>query len=163
MAKKAFNAVDGISVGTPANVVIAANTDITTSNITVSGTSTLGPAGNVKITGGANAQVLTTDGSGNLSWATAASNTTITSDVFTGNGVQTTFLLSVTPNNINQTTVNYNGAILLRTNYSLSGANVVFSSAPASTSQIEVTTTQGVAGSGSTTTDILSPFLLMGA
>ena len=42
------------------------------SNIVATGTSQLGDVANVKITGGSAAQVLTTDGTGNLSWATPA-------------------------------------------------------------------------------------------
>lgn len=42
------------------------------SNLTVTGTSNLGPVGNVTITGGTAGQVLSTNGSGVLSWATAA-------------------------------------------------------------------------------------------
>ena len=40
--------------------------------VTVTGTSTLGNIGNVKITGGSNAQVIQTDGAGNLSFASIA-------------------------------------------------------------------------------------------
>ena len=43
-------------------------------SLQVRGTSTLGPVGNVSITGGTTGQVLTTNGSGVLSWATAASS-----------------------------------------------------------------------------------------
>lgn len=42
----------------------------TLTSVTVSGTATLGSVSNVKITGGTSGQVLTTDGSGNLSYQT---------------------------------------------------------------------------------------------
>jgi hypothetical protein len=42
--------------------------DITVSNLTVTGVSTLGQAGNVRIEGGNPGQVLSTNGAGNLSW-----------------------------------------------------------------------------------------------
>jgi hypothetical protein len=42
------------------------------SNLNVTGTSNLGAVGNVRITGGSSGQVLTTSGSGNLSWSTPA-------------------------------------------------------------------------------------------
>jgi len=42
---------------------------IMTGNITVGGTSDLGPVGNITITGGNSGYVLTTDGTGNLIWA----------------------------------------------------------------------------------------------
>jgi hypothetical protein len=53
----------------------------TLSNLTVSGISNLGANSNVKITGGLNEQVLSTDGAGNLSWITAI-NSTVTNVVY---------------------------------------------------------------------------------
>ena len=44
---------------------------IVTGNFSVSGITTLGPVGNVKVTGGAAGQFLRTDGLGNLSWVAA--------------------------------------------------------------------------------------------
>ena len=75
MAKKPFISVDGITVG-EANAlvnVIAANGDITTSNITVSNNANLGNVGNVIITGGSSGYVLSTNGSGNLNWVAQSS------------------------------------------------------------------------------------------
>ena len=70
MAKKPFISVDGITVGEASALVnvIASNGDITTSNITVSNNANLGNVGNIIITGGTNGYVLSTNGSGNLSW-----------------------------------------------------------------------------------------------
>jgi hypothetical protein len=45
----------------------------TTTDLTVTGVSNLNAVGNVIITGGSNGQVLTTNGSGNLSWTTVSS------------------------------------------------------------------------------------------
>lgn len=109
-----------------------------TVNFISSGNISLGNIGNVHITGGSLGQVISTDGSGNLSWITSPTSS-ITVDNFTGNGVQTQFTLSVTPTGIDNTTVNYNGVIQLRTDYTLSGANIVFPSPPANGSEIEVT------------------------
>jgi len=54
-------------------VIISDTGDITgVVGLTVGGVSTLGPVGNVKITGGTNGQVLTTDGTGTLSWTTVS-------------------------------------------------------------------------------------------
>jgi hypothetical protein len=47
----------------------------TLANLTVDGISNLGSNSNVKITGGTNGQVLSTDGTGNLSWITAINST----------------------------------------------------------------------------------------
>lgn len=49
---------------------ITANSANLSGNLTVSGTSDLGNVSNIKISGGSNGQVLTTDGSGNLSFKT---------------------------------------------------------------------------------------------
>jgi hypothetical protein len=73
------------------NLSLSANADIG-GILTVSGVSNLGPAGNLIISGGNNGDVLTTDGSGNLTWAPASGgagianllvdNTTYTPDVW---------------------------------------------------------------------------------
>ena len=55
-----------------AGAVTGVSTLTTTGALTVGGVSTLGPVGNVKITGGTNGQVLSTDGTGTLSWITPA-------------------------------------------------------------------------------------------
>lgn len=46
----------------------------TLSSLTVSGNVTLGDVSNVKITGGTSGQYLTTDGTGNLSFATVSAS-----------------------------------------------------------------------------------------
>ena len=77
MALRPLNSVAGISVGNdPQVVVIQANGDITTTNVTANGavdfTATsnvsLGAVGNIHITGGSSGQILSTDGTGNLSF-----------------------------------------------------------------------------------------------
>lgn len=60
-------------------------------------------------------------------------------DSFTGNGVQTTFTLSTIPQSENYTFVNIDGVSQLKTDYSLSGANIIFDGAPANGAKIEVT------------------------
>lgn len=131
------------------------------SDLTVSGKSYLGDVSNVSILGGTANYVLSTDGTGNLNWvqqtATSSSasggESTVTSvDTFTGNGTSTDFTLSVSPSSINQTFVNYNGALQLRAAYTISGATISFSEAPAAGSVIEVTTQMNVmSGSGNLT------------
>jgi hypothetical protein len=56
----------------------------------------------------------------------------------TGTGSQTTFGLGTTPTNENTTNVYVNGLYQQKNTYSLSGANLVFSTAPPVTSSIEV-------------------------
>lgn len=57
---------------TAPNIAVSANT--TTANLAVSERSTLGAVGNITITGGSSGQVLSTDGTGNLSWTTPATS-----------------------------------------------------------------------------------------
>ena len=161
-----FTAVGNTNMVITGTGVNVAGTLNTTGNVTLSGANvSLGAVGNLKITGGTNTYVLSTDGAGNLSW-TAALGTSIGVDNFTGNGVQTNFTLATTPANINCTIVSLAGLFQPRTVYSLAGNVITFSSAPANTAPIEVTTFttgNGGGGGGITAQDLLSPFLLMGA
>jgi hypothetical protein len=68
MAIRPLNSIAGFSTGDPAIIVIQANADVTTINLTANGISNLGNVGNVHITGGNADQYLKTDGAGNLSW-----------------------------------------------------------------------------------------------
>lgn len=80
MTIKKFNSVVGYSVGDSTVIdVIDANANVTsnglssTGNVSFTGANvSLGAVANVHITGGANGQVLTTDGAGNLSFQTPA-------------------------------------------------------------------------------------------
>jgi hypothetical protein len=122
----------------------------TLSSLTVSGTTNLGAIGNITITGGSSGQIITTNGSGLLSFQNS-SQLTSTVDSFIGDGANTTFTLSVTPTNVNYTLVSVQGVSQPRTAYSLSGKDLTFSSAPTDTSVIEVTTLGGsVSSSGIT-------------
>lgn len=67
MAFKYFNVKNGLSAG---NINLnASNNTVSTENLAVSGNTDLGSVSNVTITGGTSGQVLTTDGSGNLSFS----------------------------------------------------------------------------------------------
>ena len=150
------------SVGTLSGLTGTGTIDFTGASNT-----SLGPVGNLHITGGTANYVLTTDGAGNLSWAAQSGGNAanVTVDNFTGNGVQTVFTLSTTPPGINQTSVNYNGATVLRTDYTLANANITFSSAPADGSLIEVTTinlTSGGGGGGTSTAAAVGYSLIFG-
>lgn len=158
--------VNGMTISANANIAnISANGVV---NFTNSSNVSLGAVGNIKITGGTANYVLSTDGAGNLSWVEQTGGTggggtgTTIVDSFSGNGVRTTFTLSTTPANINLTTVNYDGVVLLKSDYTLSGSNITLSNAPANGSNIEITTTSP-SSSGTNPQDLLSPFLLMGA
>jgi len=70
MALRSFNSVSGFSVGQDSDIDVVSNIgNVTPVNLTVSELTELGPIGNVTITGGTSGQVLTTDGSGGLSFA----------------------------------------------------------------------------------------------
>ena len=72
MAFKYFNVKNGLSAG---NINLnASNATVETGNLIVSGESNLGSVSNIIITGGSSGQVLTTDGSGNLSFSAGSSN-----------------------------------------------------------------------------------------
>ena len=138
-----------IVTGTGANINGTANI---TGNVTLSGANvSLGAVGNLKITGGSNGYVLSTDGSGNLSWVSqSVSNANIIVDAFTGNGVQTVFTLSTTPTSEDFTIINIDGVSQLHSAYTVANANVTLSSAPASGAAIEVMTfnLSGTGGGG---------------
>ncbi len=124
-------------------------------NLEVTTFANLGDVANIYISGGTSGQYLKTDGSGNLSWDTVSGGSsgsqsyiTATIDSFTGDGVTTDFTLSIVPGDISQTLVNYNGAMQLRSAYTLTADVISFSEAPASGSTIEVTTTSGLTSAG---------------
>jgi len=69
MAVEPFGLYGGLSVGIPPILVINDNGVATLNGLTVSGTSNLGPVGNITIAGGENGYFLQTDGEGRLTWA----------------------------------------------------------------------------------------------
>lgn len=71
MAIKSLNSVGGFSVKDGLGdivIIIDSNGNVNTPDLTVTGLSNLGDIANITITGGANGQVIITDGTGNLSW-----------------------------------------------------------------------------------------------
>lgn len=123
-------------------------TTLTANNFVATSSANLGNVSNVKIGGGLPDYVLKTDGLGNVSWTQLSQAVAV--DNFIGDGIRTTFLLSTTPSSVNQLLVNIDGVFQLRSAFTLSGSNIVFSDAPSSQSQIEVTISQGInTGSGS--------------
>ena len=117
-------------------------------NLTVGTSANLGSNANVTITGGTTGQVLTTNGSGALSWSTPSASggsiPTIAVDTFTGDGTTTTFTLSISPSSVNNIFISYNGAFVNRSSYSVSGTTLTFGSAPANGSKIEVSTLSSI-------------------
>lgn len=110
-------------------------------NLSVVGTTNLGAIANITITGGSNGQVITTNGSGNLSFTTpSAATLSSTVDEFTGDGTMVDFTLSSAPASKNFTFVVLQGIMQPKSSYSVVGTTLTFSAAPPSTAFIEVTT-----------------------
>jgi hypothetical protein len=78
MSLKPLNSVGGFSVGNGTiTTVIYPNTDVTTANLVVTNYANLGDIANVYIGGGTNGAVLSTDGTGVLSWSSSPGVTEI--------------------------------------------------------------------------------------
>ncbi len=118
----------------------------TLSELTVNGLTDLGGVGNLTITGGAAGYVLTTDGSGSLTWSAAGSGggtsgfTSIVKDRFTTSGSSNTYTLSTTPGAKNDIEVIIDGLQQISNTYSLTGAVLSFPTNPTAGQIIEVTT-----------------------
>jgi|694.fasta_scaffold75370_2 hypothetical protein len=129
-------------------------TTFTANNFVATSTANLGAVGNVIITGGTNGQVLSTNGSGSLSWNNVG--TTITVDDFTGNGSQTAYTLTTIPASVDYTLVSIAGTFQPRNAYSLVGNVLTFTSAPPNTALIEVTTFTAAVTAGANTGNFLN-------
>ena len=138
-----------ISSAGNANIVTVTGTGVNVAGtLNITGISTLGNVGNVKITGGSNGQFLQTDGTGNLTWSSSASGMSLTVDAFTGDGTTTSFTLSTAPTSKDYTIVSLAGTFQPRSTYTVTGTTITFSSAPANTTPIEVTTFASGGGGG---------------
>lgn len=80
MTEQKFNSIAGFSVGEDANSVIDGNSTVTANNLSAIGNVeftgaevALGNVANLSILGGANGQIITTDGTGNLSFVDTGS------------------------------------------------------------------------------------------
>lgn len=136
-ATTSVTAPDFIGRASSANTADIASqvTDATQSNITtvgtltsldVAGVTTLGLVGNVKITGGTNGQILRTDGTGNLTWAsftatTAATVTTNAQPNITSVGTLTSLAVTGNISGANITGAHYGAGNNLS---NIQGANV---------------------------------------
>ena len=167
-----IGSLTGNASGSAATVTTAAQPNITSTgsltgltvsnatgivNFTTSANVTLGAVGNLHISGGTNGYVLSTDGSGALSWISAAvaSGSNIVLDTFSGNGVQTVFTLTNAPTSENYTLININGVSQLHSAYTVANANVTLSTAPVNGAAIEVMTFNlGSGSSGATYVEV---------
>jgi hypothetical protein len=107
---------------------------------------------------GSSGQYLQSDGAGNLTWATVTTGavTPYSSVNYSGDGTTTTYNTGVTGITVNNVLVLENGvAQLPTTDYTVSGTNVVFTTAPASGVLIQIRYLAG-GGSGTVTSIDLS-------
>ena len=125
------------------NTVTTDNIDLN-GNLTVNGLTDLGSVANITITGGASGYVLTTDGSGGLTWGAAGSGAaglvSISKDRFLTDGSGNTYSLSTTPASKNLIEVVIDGLQQISNTYSLTGSTLSFPTNPAAGQVIEVTT-----------------------
>jgi hypothetical protein len=139
-----------------ANTVINATQSNITSvgtltSLTVSGITNLGSVSNVRVTGGSSGQYLATDGAGNLSWGTPSGGG--------GSGTSLTYTAATTPPgtaNIADQWFNTTANVLYEYINDGSASYWVDISSPS------FSTTPGTSGTSSSS-DTISPFLLMGA
>lgn len=120
---------------TVSNVVYA---NVSTSGITTTGNIS---GGNLITVGNVTSNRYIVDSAGGLFWSNGApygDYTQVTVDNFVGDGSTTQYTLSVTPAGVNAVTVNYNGALLLKNSYSISGNVITFGSAPATGSELDI-------------------------
>ena len=96
---------------------------------------------------GSNGQVITTDGSGNLSFAdpsTSSSASIIYRDNFTGDGTTTAFTLQNSLSDEDQTFIYIDGVYQEKDNYSLNTDVITFTTAPDSGHSVEVISISGI-------------------
>ncbi len=158
MTIKYFNVKNGLTTG---NILLhASNSSVVastfTGNIVVTDSANLGAVGNITITGGSANYVLTTDGTGNLSWEAQTgsggnANVNVVADIFTANGTGNTYTLSTTPQGDNAVIVNIDGVIQTRSSYDVSGDTLTLLGTPINGAQIDVTTFTAGVLSGSNT------------
>ena len=92
-------------------------------------------------TDGSADQVIKTDGSGNLSFtnqSSGGSQLSVEKNILTGDGSTVTFSVSSSIVSENNTQVYIDGVYQSKDNYSTSGSNITFSTAPPNAAEIEV-------------------------
>jgi len=144
-----------------ANLVTSNN--VTANTVTVNGVINLGDVANVKIDGGTDGYVLSTDGTGNLSWVQQASGSggtalpSVTVDSFVADGTTNSYQLTVTPASKDLVFINVDGVFQIRDSFDLFGNAISFGSVPLADSVIEVSTfVVGAAGGSGSNIDLTS-------
>ena len=133
-------------------VTLDSVTDVgaTTTNVLSVGGLTVNSVYSLPTVDGSSNQYLKTDGSGALSWASVsgsgsvASDLSITTNTFTGNGSTVAFTLSAAPASDGYIFVTINGVNQDISSYSLSGTTLTLTEAPATGDLIETRTISGL-------------------
>jgi hypothetical protein len=130
------------NLGNVTSIVATAN--ISATNLTITGESNLGAVTGVVITGGNVGEVLTTNGSGDLTWQAVDLNIVppvyLTAPIAGNNQVFSNTILASYNSNV-EMTVFYNGALLENTNYTLNGDEITVNIPLAVGDGIDVVTT----------------------
>jgi len=126
----------------------------TTNSLTIGGLS-IGSAYTLPVVDGSLNYVLSTNGSGTVSWVaqsggagSGASQLSITTNNFTGTGSQVNFTLSAAPTTDEYVFVIINGVVQSTTTYSVTGTTLTFSTAPVLNDAIETRIISGLASTG---------------
>ena len=137
----AANIAGNLTTATQANITSVG----TLTGLTVNGVSNLGPVGNVIITGGSTGYVLSTDGSGNLTWVNAAStgiagsNTQVQFNDGGSFGASSSFTFNKTTNTLSATNLAGDGYGISN----IAGANITGTVANATHASTANTVTDG--------------------
>ncbi len=140
MAIKLFNSIHGFSVGIDQDNIIDSTGNVIANNLLVNGNTDLGNIANITIDGGSNNQVLKTDGTGNLSWATINN-----SSIINGNS-------NVTVASNSNVTISVNGVsnVVTVSNNSLNTSGNISLTGNASASYIDTSDNNASYSNGST-------------
>lgn len=127
----------------------------TTTNALTIGGLTIGSAYTLPTVDGSSGYVLSTNGSGTVSWVAqsggggaGSSELSITTNSFTGTGSQVNFTLSAAPSTDEYVFVVVNGVVQATSTYSVTGTTLTFSTAPVLDDAIETRIVSGLASSG---------------
>jgi hypothetical protein len=133
--------IDGVNTTQNTNITILQGVD-TTQNTNITAADTKAQAAfnraNDAFTLANTANAAASSGGGS-----SLTSFTATVDTFTGNGSQTTFNLSVTPDSENSTFVFLNGVYQEKSTYSISGSSLILTDVATVNDDIEVTTVSG--------------------
>lgn len=117
-------------------------------NFTGASNVSLGTVGNIRITGGTNNYILTSNGAGGVQWTAPnpGGGLAIAYDYYTGNGLANSFTLGVTPMGKEYVIVNIDGIIQQQSAFQLAGNLLYFQNPPSNGEKIQVQTLRPTAG-----------------